>query len=544
MRQRQRDTHHSPAQWIAVVAILLLTAVSTIPAAGSVSQQVMPSNKDMPLRISNDEGVRFNDYGNSTYHFSSPTQGPTQGRNTLHITTDASAGTVTSRAWDFEDGNTSTEQNPVHTYTAPGTYTVNLSAGNSGGSGSRVRTDYITVTEPVVIPGYNNIFVKVANDAGAKYNAFGNNTYNIRFEGINRGLNALHISTDPVQNFGQVTVSEDQSSTFYATDSGGKGYEDEIIVMVAVNGTIPNDFRLHITADGYTWTPNPLRNRAPSLDNVTYQSVSLNETFTKEDFIYGPQIWKPTGNEVDYPLYAGQDMSDAENTFHLMFVDLNTGVLRPNEALINRGAVRINYTFENLKSFAAFSVYGYCRNSNNGDDMIAWTNALTSDKAMNGYSVIGETVLPVGAFTAEPQSGTAPLAVTFTDTSTGCPTAWLWDFGDGGTSTEQHPVHTYTTPGNYTVTFSVDGDISVVTKPDYIWVTPVLLGDANEDGEVNQADTLLVLQEVVGIREKPVAGTDRFRKTDVNQNGAIEVGDALFIAQYNVGLRDIWFGVL
>ena len=75
-------------------------------------------------------------------------------------------------------------------------------------------------------------------------------------------------------------------------------------------------------------------------------------------------------------------------------------------------------------------------------------------------------------------------------------------------------------------------------KPDCIKVTPVLFGDANEDNRTNQADTLLVLQE------KPAAGTNRFRKSDVHTNGAIEVGDALFIAQYNVGLRDVWFGAL
>ena len=61
---------------------------------------------------------------------------------------------------------------------------------------------------------------------------------------------------------------------------------------------------------------------------------------------------------------------------------------------------------------------------------------------------------------------------------------------------------------------------------------------------VNQADTLIVLQEVVGLRKQPDAGTDRFSKTDVHANSMIEVGDALFIAQYNVGLRDVWFGAL
>ncbi len=97
-----------------------------------------------------------------------------------------------------------------------------------------------------------------------------------------------------------------------------RAYEDEVILLVAVNGTIPDDFSLRITSDGFTWTPNPVSNQPPSLDDVTYQPVALDETFTREDFIYGPQIWKPTGNEADYPIYAGQDLSDTENTFQLI----------------------------------------------------------------------------------------------------------------------------------------------------------------------------------------------------------------------------------
>ena len=153
---------------------------------------------------------------------------------------------------------------------------------------------------------------------------------------------------------------------------------------------------------------------------------------------------------------------------------------------------------------------------------------------------------PAADFTANVTAGPVPLAVQFTAASTGNPTSWSWSFGDGGISDQQHPVHTYTTPGNYTVALLVDGGLSTATKPDYIKVTPVLFGDANEDGEVNQADTLLVLQQVVGLKNKPEVDTDPllFRKTDVNQNGVIEVGDALFIAQYNVGLRDVWFELL
>lgn len=58
---------------------------------------------------------------------------------------------------------------------------------------------------------------------------------------------------------------------------------------------------------------------------------------------------------------------------------------------------------------------------------------------------------PTAGFTAAPTSGAAPLAVQFTDTSSGSPTQWLWDFGDGTTSVDRNPAHTYATVGTFTV---------------------------------------------------------------------------------------------
>ncbi len=80
---------------------------------------------------------------------------------------------------------------------------------------------------------------------------------------------------------------------------------------------------------------------------------------------------------------------------------------------------------------------------------------------------------PVAAFSGTPRSGTAPLSVQFTDASAEGPTAWSWDFGDGGTSTEQNPDHTYTTEGTYTVTLTVTNASGSdnETKVDYITVT-------------------------------------------------------------------------
>jgi len=71
----------------------------------------------------------------------------------------------------------------------------------------------------------------------------------------------------------------------------------------------------------------------------------------------------------------------------------------------------------------------------------------------------------------------------------------------------------------------------------------LLYGDANGDGKVNQADTLKVLRQVVGLEQKPKEKTKEFLVTDVTRNGVIDVGDAMFIAQKNVDLRDAYFRI-
>ncbi|TAL07416.1 MAG: DNRLRE domain-containing protein [Chloroflexota bacterium] len=61
---------------------------------------------------------------------------------------------------------------------------------------------------------------------------------------------------------------------------------------------------------------------------------------------------------------------------------------------------------------------------------------------------------PVASFTASVTTQTAGLPISFTDTSTNTPTSWLWDFGDGTTSTLRNPSHTWTTAGPYTVSLT------------------------------------------------------------------------------------------
>ena len=67
-------------------------------------------------------------------------------------------------------------------------------------------------------------------------------------------------------------------------------------------------------------------------------------------------------------------------------------------------------------------------------------------------SVLGQN--PVANFTGTPLAGCSPLIVNFQDQSTGSPTIWAWDFGNGNTSTLQNPTATYFTPGTYTITLT------------------------------------------------------------------------------------------
>jgi PKD repeat protein len=83
-------------------------------------------------------------------HFSAS---PTSGAAPLTVNfTDQSTGQITSWSWDFGDGSISTEQNPSHTYTDDGSYTVSLAVTGPGGSDTETKADYINVIRGKAMP--------------------------------------------------------------------------------------------------------------------------------------------------------------------------------------------------------------------------------------------------------------------------------------------------------------------------------------------------------------------------------------------------------
>ncbi len=90
-----------------------------------------------------------------------------------------------------------------------------------------------------------------------------------------------------------------------------------------------------------------------------------------------------------------------------------------------------------------------------------------------GSGFITVTNPPVAEFFTSTQFGTAPLLITFSDRSQGSPPlTYLWEFGDGSTSTDQNPTHAYTRDGRYAVSLSVTNRYGTDTKtiPDFISV--------------------------------------------------------------------------
>lgn len=78
---------------------------------------------------------------------------------------------------------------------------------------------------------------------------------------------------------------------------------------------------------------------------------------------------------------------------------------------------------------------------------------------------------PVASFTCDQTSGNAPLTVQFISTSTGEIYIHKWDFGDGDTSTDTNPIHTFRDPGSYKAALTVEGYSGTDTKSQAIKVS-------------------------------------------------------------------------
>jgi len=111
--------------------------------------------------------------------------------------------------------------------------------------------------------------------------------------------------------------------------------------------------------------------------------------------------------------------------------------------------------------------------------------------SIDNVELIGDAATVPAEFSATPTTGPTPLEVQFTDETPGDFDTWSWDFGDGGTSNEQNPIHVYTNPGPFTVSLTASGafEYAKATKVDYIH--PYAMGVGGEVYPISKTGILL-----------------------------------------------------
>jgi hypothetical protein len=96
--------------------------------------------------------------------------------------------------------------------------------------------------------------------------------------------------------------------------------------------------------------------------------------------------------------------------------------------------------------------------------------------------------------------------------------SFQWAFGDGTSSTEQNPGHTYTTAGNYTWTLTATADGETCTRSGTIAVAPRIPGDADGDGVVSIGEVQQATNMFLGL-QPPGNGVD------CNGDGVVSIGE-------------------
>jgi len=226
------------------------------------------------------------------------------------------------------------------------------------------------------ISGYHHVWLDMTNGAFWSNLSSGNanQSYYFKFDG--GGLNAEHISASPLQSNGQYNHGS-TTGTFYITDTGGRGFNDDIILAVAAYQP-SSDFSLGIDASGYRWQPTAVTNQVPAQSSLVRVNHSVNQIFTASNFSeYGPQYWRPCSSS-GYVNFNGQNDQTA---YSLSFIDLKVGNLGINstvkyaDSLIDNGSVKVTYNVTDGVP-VAFNAYAWCNQSNQGKG-VSWTNALT-----------------------------------------------------------------------------------------------------------------------------------------------------------------------
>jgi PKD repeat protein len=439
------------------------------------------------------------------------TAAPTSGNSPLVVSfSDTSTGAPIAWTWYFGDGWVSTSQNPVHSYTSDGTYTVYLTSRDIFTSNTTVQVGYINVTDsssPAVVSGFIGspisgtapltvIFNDTSTNNPTSWNwNFG--SWSVTDGGVSTAQNSSHIyqsagtytvtlnaqnanGGDTYTRAGYINVT-DSSSPAVVSGFIGSPISGTAPLTVIFNDTSTNNptswnwnFGSWSVTDGGVSTA---QNSSHIYQNAGTYTVTLNaqnanggDTYTRAGYINVTDSSSPA-------VVSGFTGSLTSGNAPLTVTFTDTSVNSPTSwnwnfgswSATDSGVSNARNPSHTYQSAGTFTVTLNAQNANGGD---MYTRP--------GYITVtdSDSFAVVSGFTGAPTNGTAPLTVTFTDTSDNTPTCWNWNFGswnstDGGVSTLRNPSHTYQSAGTFTVTLNAQNENGgdTFTRSGYITVT-------------------------------------------------------------------------
>jgi len=258
----------------------------------------------------------------------------------------------------------------------------------------------------------NHTYISVANDAGVKFNnwdysyygtgggsysgAVGPNAYLVKADGSGTSTLAISGATTGASVMNSTAHGSSGSGSFYITEGGGRGFDNDIILGVALTGPVSDTFSMQIVSNGYTWTA-AAPDTAPALPTDAVHVTGINETFGKADLAYGPQTLRPGTAASGGSLPVFPNTADQSTPTYLMFVDLYVGSLKNGylSNLQDQGAAKVDFAFSGLDSATkiAFSAYGWVSTSAQGEG-INFTNSMYGANTSGYYVDVTPTPIP------------------------------------------------------------------------------------------------------------------------------------------------------
>ncbi|MBZ0293710.1 MAG: PKD domain-containing protein [Anaerolineae bacterium] len=389
-----------------------------------------------------------------------------------------SSGSITSYSWDFGDGSNSPEVNPAHTFRTPGVYTVRLRVRGPGG-GSNVSRQISVQSGAPPVAGF--VQDKTSGPSPLTIQFTDRSTGNITSREWNFGD-------------GETSTQPNPSHTFTAV-----GTYNTILTVYGPGGS--SSVRRQITVENPT-IPEPI---AALVASPTEGQAPLTVQFDASDS--SGQIdaynWDFGDGETDQGQIVGHVYTQ-EGTYEAELVVVGPGgqsrrtttitVTRPPDAPTaaftsspESGTIPLTVQFDATTSSGEINSYSWdfgdgetgqgATVSHVYDEVGTYTVTLIVTGPGGNATATAEISAtppiepPSAAFTASPEAGPAPLEVEFTNQSSGDGLSFSWDFGDGETSQEIEPIHTYANAGQYTVTLTVNGISDTDTAQGTITVT-------------------------------------------------------------------------